>query len=175
MTVYLDYLKKDGEVVAISILDELNNFHDYDENDLQNATEFLIEPGWIVVFGMTQAPLKRLYEGNPILEEYNFFKGRWLDLRMFLNKATGLTAAITKMAAGITEEKTKLDIQKIEYADYAQDATINRVENMHDRLNVIRACYESADEGGVISFYFKGQKHDVDFDLTEPGHPLSVD
>lgn len=174
MTVFLDYWAQDGKVVALSILDELDLFHDFIE-EFQNATELLIEPGWIVVFDRTQAPLLRLYENNPILEEYGRFKGRWLDLRLFLRERTGLFPAISKMALGTIGESARGSIQDIERVDWSSKDALNIVDKLHDRLAVLKRCLETAQQTGELSFYYKGQLHDADFDLTEPGHPMSID
>lgn len=175
MTVFLDYYRQDGKVVALSILTELEQFKDFFEDDFQNATEFLIEPGWIVVFGVTKAPLLRLYENNPIFEEYGRFKGRWLDLRLFLKGQTELFPAISKMALGTLGESSRGSIQDIERTDWSSSDALNIAEKMHDRLSVIKQCLDTAQQTGELSFYFKGQLHTADFDIDEPGHPMALD
>ena len=175
MTVFLDYWSQNGKVIALSILDELDSFHDFGEEEFQNATEFLIEPGWIVVFGRTQAPLLRQYMNNPILEEYGGFKGRWMDLRLFLRKRVGLFPAISKMALGTIGESARGTIQDIEKVDWSSEDALNIMDKMHDRLTVLKQCLEAAEQTRELSFFYKDQLHTTDFDLTEPGHPMSID
>lgn len=175
MTVFLDYFRQDGKVTALSILDDLGQYHDFLEDEFQNATEFLIEPGWIVVFESTQAPLLRLYDNNPIMEEYGMFKGRWLDLRLFLRERTGLFPAISKMALGTIGESSRGNIQDIERTDWSSEDAVNIIEKIHDRLSILKQCFDIAEESGDLSFYYKDEFHSTDFDLQEPGHPMSID
>lgn len=176
MTVFLDYYKRDGITTDLSILTAKDSFFDFIEGNMQNATEHLIEPGFIVVFGKTQAPLQRVFAENPVLQEYGFFKGRWLDLRLFLRKRTGREAAITKLAIGTLGMSGEGLVQKLEHISYEKDSdSLNIFEKMHDRLSVIKSCYETAKQTGYLSFYYRKELEEVEFDIEEPGHPMSFD
>lgn len=176
MTVFLDYGKQEGVVTHLSILTEDNVSHDYLEDDIQLSTEFLIQPGFIITFGRTQAPLLRAFLNNPVLEEYGFFKGRWLDLRLFLRERTGKEAAITKLAIGTLGMSGEGLVQKLEHISYEKDSdSLNIFEKMHDRLSVIKSCYETAKQTGYLSFYYRKELEEVEFDIEEPGHPMSFD
>lgn len=176
MTVFLDYGMQKGNVTYLSILNEDGVFNDFLEESMQNATEHLIQPGFIVVFGRTQAPLLRTFGINPILEEYGYFKGRWLDLRLFLKERTGREAAITKLAMGTLGISGEDLVQKLEHISYEKESdALNILEKMHDRLSVIKLCYETAQQTGYLSFYYKTELEEVEFDMDEPGHPMSFD
>lgn len=174
MSIFLDYHKEEGEVIAMSVLDESNTYYDFSQGQLQNVTEFLIEPGFIVVFGAPQAPLLRVFDHNPVLEEYGGIAKRWLDLKTFLRKETRLTPSISGMAAGTLEETDEAEITDLERTS-GGEGFINLSDKLHERLRAVKGCYDIAMATGKLSFYFKKELYIVDFDLTEPLHPMAMD
>jgi len=176
VSIFLDYYKIEKEVALVSILDESENFHDFTEPDFTGMAEFLYEPGFVVVFGITRAPLEKLIENDPRKEDFAL-RYRWLDVQAEIRKKTGQRPTLRNLLAGTSGEieGRYADIERSEYADWSSDAVLNRVEAAHDRLRALKECYDVALSMGEISYYFRDQQFLIDIEWTEPGHPLTIE
>lgn len=176
MSIFLDYYKSEGEVQLVSILDEDGFYHDFEETDFSGVAELLFEPGFIVVFGITRAPLERLFADDPRIRDFAI-RYRWLDIQAEIRKKADMRPTLRNVYASTIGESTSKwgDLERREYLDYSSDSVLNRTDVAHDRLKALKEIYDAAMLHSQLSYFHKEEMFLVDIEWTEPGHPLTIE
>ena len=164
MPIYLDYARKDGEVVALSIMEENENIHDFLEDTFDNAIEYLIIPGNIVTFQRPVIHIERIFEFYPTLE-LNPVRERWLDMYTIIARQNdGKGPSLRNMSRATVGEH--LQVSKLPSTNILDDQAALE-QTMHDRLEVIRQCYLIGERDGILQYWYRQLLEEVEVQFLD--------